>query len=127
MKTVLADTNFLIDCAKNKIDMHTELTRILHTSFEVAVLDRTLEELDTVVARGGKEGTAAKLARTILMTKKVNILATSGGHVDKLLLDRADENHIIATNDAELKRKLKKKKCDVIIVRAQKKLAIVGA
>ncbi len=107
--------------------MHTELTRILSTSFEVAVLDRTLEELDTVVARGGKEGMAAKLARTILMTKKVSILATSGGHVDKLLLDRADENHLVATNDMELKRKLKKKKCDVIIVRAQKKLAIVGA
>ena len=127
MKTILADTNFLIDCAKNKIDMHTELTRILHTSFDIAVLDRTLEELDTVASRGGKEGAAAKLARTIIMTKKVNILATSGGHVDKLLLDRADENHIVATNDAELKRKLKKKKCDVVIVRAQKKLAIVGA
>ena len=42
MKTILADTNFLVECARNKIDIHTELTRILDFSFEVAILDRTM-------------------------------------------------------------------------------------
>ncbi|RJQ21861.1 hypothetical protein C4580_01715 [Candidatus Woesearchaeota archaeon] len=127
MKTVILDTNFLIECAKNKVDIQTELTRILDFSFDIAVLDRTLEELDVVAARGGKEGAAAKLARTILLTKKINIIATSGGHTDKLLIERADDNHIIATMDRELKQKLKKKKQDVIIIRGKKKLAVDGA
>ena len=125
MKTIYADTNFLVECAKHKIDIHTELKRILDVTFELAVLDRTMEELDIIVARGKKEGSYAKLARTILMTKKVSIEMTSGGHTDKLLLQRADENHIVATMDKELKRKLKKKGQPVIIMRGTNRLAIV--
>ncbi len=127
MKTILADTNFLVECAKNKVDMHSELTRILDFSFEVAILDRTLEELDVIITRGKKEGLAAKLAKTILMTKKVTIMPTDGGHTDKLLLEKADENHIIATMDKALKQKLKKKGQDVVIIRGQKKLALMKA
>lgn len=127
MKTILADTNFLVECARNRVDMHSELTRILDFSFEVAILDRTLEELDTIIARGKKEGLAAKLAKTILMTKKVTIMPTEGGHTDKLLLEKADENNIIATMDKALKQKLKNKGQDVIIIRGQQKLALMKA
>jgi rRNA-processing protein FCF1 len=116
-----------VECARHKIDIHTELTRILDFSFEVAILDRTMEELDDIIARGKKEGQWAKLAKTILMTKRVTILPTAGGHTDNLLLEKADENHIIATMDKALKQKLKKKGQDVIIIRAQKKLALVKA
>ncbi len=127
MKTVLVDTNFLVECAKHKIDIHAELTRILETNFEIAILDRTMEELDVIIARGKKEGLAAKLAKVILMTKHVMILPTDGGHTDTLLLEKADENHIIATMDKALKQKLKKKGNDVVIIRGEKKLAVVKA
>ncbi len=127
MKNVLVDTNFLVECAKRKIDIHAELTRILDVSFEVAILDRTMEELDDIIARGKKEGQAAKLAKTILMTKKVTIIPTGGGHTDNLLLKRADENHIIATQDAGLKKRIKQKKQPVIVIRGAKKLAVIGA
>jgi len=127
MKTVLADTNFLVECAKHKIDIHSELTRVLDFSFEVAILDRTMEELDTIIARGKKEGLQAKLAKTILMTKHVTVIPTTGGHTDNLLLDMADENHMIATMDKELKRKLKKKGQSVVIIRGKDKLEVIGA
>ena len=127
MKTILIDTNFLVECAKHKVDIHSELTRILHFGFEVAILDRTLDELNTIVVRGKKEGQAAKLAMTILLTKKVTVIQTTGGHTDKLLLEKADENHIVATMDKALKQKLKKKGQDMIIIRGQKKLAVMKA
>ncbi|VVB81521.1 Uncharacterised protein [uncultured archaeon] len=116
-----------MECAKNRIDIQTELTRVLDFSFEIAILDRTMEELDEIIARGKKEGQAAKLARTILMTKQVTILPTMGGHTDNLLVEMADENHIIATMDRALKQRLKRKKQDVVIIRGMKKLAVVGA
>jgi len=127
VKTILIDTNFLVECAKHKVDIHSELTRILHFGFEVAILDRTLDELNTIVVRGKKEGQAAKLAMTILLTKKVTVIQTTGGHTDKLLLEKADENHIVATMDKALKQKLKKKGQDMIIIRGQKKLAVMKA
>ena len=127
MKTILVDTNFLVECAKNRIDIHSELKRILDFGFEVAILDRTLEELDVIISRGKKEGLLAKLVKTILMTKKVTVIPTDGGHTDNLLLAKADENNIVATMDRELKRKLKKKGQTVVIIRAEKKLEVVGA
>ena len=127
MKTVLVDTNFLVECAKHKIDIHEELKRILDFSFEVAILDRTMEELEGIITRGGREGQAAKLAKTILMTKHLTILPTPGGHTDTLLLEKADEHHIIATQDAGLKKRLKQKKQPVIVIRGLKKLALIGA
>jgi len=127
MKTVLVDTNFLVECAKNKVDIHTELTRILDTTFEVAILDRTMDELDELIAKGKKTGQAARLAKTILMTKRVVVLPTEGGHTDTLLLKRTDKDTIVATMDRALKQKLKKKKQDVIIIRGKKKLVVMRA
>ncbi|PIN76301.1 hypothetical protein COV18_00100 [Candidatus Woesearchaeota archaeon CG10_big_fil_rev_8_21_14_0_10_37_12] len=124
-KTILLDTNFLVECAANKIDIEKELTRILDFNFDIAILDRTMEELDTLIARKGKTGQAAKLAKMILMTKKTLVLPTEGGHTDNILLKEANENTIIATMDQELKRRLKAKKQDVIIIRAKKKLELV--
>lgn len=127
MVNVLLDTSFLIECAKHKVDIHSELTRILDFSFDVAILDRTMDELDNLIAKGKKTGEAAKLAKTILMTKKVTILPTTGGHTDTLLLKRADDDHLIATMDKELKQKLKKKKQDYIILRGKNTLALIQA
>lgn len=127
MKTVLADTNFLMDCAAFKIDIKTELTRILDESFELAILDRTMEELEKLQHSKGKTAQHAKLAKTILMTLHINTIMTEGGHVDKLLVKRADEHTIIATGDKEIKQKLKKKGQPVIVIRAKKKLALIGA
>ena len=76
MKTIILDTNFLVESAKNKVDIHEELKRILDYTFEVAVLDRTLEELDSIAVKKTKEGLLAKLARTILLTKHVTIIPT---------------------------------------------------
>lgn len=127
MKTILLDTNFLVDCVKNKVDIWRELDRILPHSFLVGIVDRTMDELDVVINKKGKEGEAAKLAKTILLTKHVTIYPTDGGHTDTLLLKKADENHLIATNDGGLKKKLKAKKQNVIILRAKKKLELIGA
>lgn len=126
MKTIIADTNFLIDCANNKIDIHTELGRVLDESYEVAILDRTLDELEKLQQEKGKKGASAKLVKTIIMTKPFVTIMTTGGHVDKLLLQRAGPEVIIATADREIKKKLREKKLPVIVVRQKKKLAIVG-
>ena len=61
------------------------------------------------------------------MTKHVTTIMTEGGHVDKLLLKRAGPDVIIATADADIKKKLKANKQPVIVIRQKKKLALMGA
>lgn len=126
MKNIIIDTNFLIECAKRKIDIQKELRRILDENFKIGIIDKTIDELNVVMAKGKKEGTAAKLAMTILLTKKFIIYPSGRGHTDTQLVKRADADHIVATADAGLKRKLRAKKQPVIVIRGPKKLAIVG-
>ncbi len=45
MITVILDTNFLLYVARFKIDVETELSRILNDEFMVAILDKTFDEL----------------------------------------------------------------------------------
>ena len=119
MKIVL-DTSFLIDCAINKIHIQEELTRILNTAYSTAIIDKTLQELENI-----KKKEAVKLAKTLLKAMGTEIIKTKGGHADKLLLEIADKEHIIATQDKELRQKLKKKKQPHITIRQKKLLALI--
>ena len=48
MKTIILDTNFLIYCAKYKIDFFTEIDRICLFPYKIKILDTTIKELEKV-------------------------------------------------------------------------------
>jgi rRNA-processing protein FCF1 len=100
MKVIL-DTNFLIDCSKFHIDYQQELKE--HDLF---VLSQTLNELEKLINQ--KKAKYSKLALEILQEKGIKILKTTKtGLVDDILVDM--KGYAIATNDAELKKRLKTK------------------
>ena len=97
----------------------------MHETFTLAVVDRTIDELEALIVKGGKPTQHAKLAKAILLRKKIAIVQTQGGHVDKLILNNAKpETHLVATIDAELKRRLRQKKTELIVIRQKKYLEI---
>ena len=125
MKKIILDTDFLIHCAKFKIDYTAELTRILDFKFEPVIMDKTLDELDGVIERSrGKEKDAAKLAKTVLKHKNIEQVKTKKDRiVDVLILNIVNKDeYIVATMDAELKRELKEKGVPVVVIRQKKYL-----
>ena len=109
MQRIIIDTDFLLDCLTWKIDLPTELERVCHFPYETVILDKTLEELE------GKEN--GRLA--ITYAKRFRILPTSKDKpVDALILEM--EPCIVATQDKELKEKLKKAHFSSITIRQQK-------
>ena len=110
MQKIILDTNFLLYCLRNKIDLFGELDRILNLNYEVCILDKCLDEL-----KGKKD---EKLALEFAK-KYLKVIKTGKGRVDDLLLK---QDAIIATMDKELKEKLKKRKKQVIIIRQKKYL-----
>ncbi len=125
MKKIILDTDFLIHCAKFKIDYTAELTRILDFKFEAVIIDKTLDELDGVIERSrGKEKDAAKLAKTVLKHKNIEQVKTKKDRiVDVLILNIVNkDDYIVATMDAELKRELKEKGVPVVVIRQKKYL-----
>ena len=49
MKTVLLDTNFLLIPAQFKVDIFSEIDRICTFQYEIAVLDKTIDELNKII------------------------------------------------------------------------------
>ena len=114
MYTIVLDTNIILNALKYKVDLLEELKRICNFKYEVKILDKTLKELENKPN--------GKLALAWIDKKNIKLINTkNGGYVDDLLL-KLDKFYIIATNDKELKRKLKNH--PIITLRQKKYLMI---
>ncbi|MEM4240140.1 MAG: hypothetical protein QXK08_03035 [Candidatus Woesearchaeota archaeon] len=128
MKTIILDTNFLVDCLSWKVDFFREIERILPFNYRLAVVDKTLDELDTVIREGKQDAkTGARIAKQLIMKKRIGIIQTDKKCcTDALILKAAGKETIVATQDQELKRRLKAKGIPVIIIRQKRFLELFG-
>ena len=123
MVRIILDTNFLLIPAQFNVDIFTEINRIVLEKHQLFVLDKTVDELkklSTNPKQSLKNRRAAKLGLQLLKAKKVKVLKVKGESVDDILA--SIKGYIIATQDIELKRRIKGKK---IVLRAKKKLVLV--
>lgn len=128
MKKIILDTNFLLIPYQFKIDIFTEIERICDFPFTLCIIDKTADELMKIIANKEAKGSdklAAKLAVMLLAAKKIPKISTfARKSVDDLLVEQsAKPNVIIATQDKELKGRLK---CPVITMRGKEHLVIEG-
>lgn len=125
MKKVILDTNFLMAVAQFRIDIFSEIKRVCDFPYKICIIDRTVDELNNIVKnQRGKDKDAAKLALSLIKSKDIEKLKTDkGSYVDLLLLDQKDA--VIATQDRELRAKLKEKNIHTLMIR-QKKYIIFG-
>jgi len=82
MKIIL-DTNFLIYCAKNKLDYREEIAKLINEGFDLVVPKQVMSELkmlrdDKWKKVSGKDKTAADLALKLLLHNNVEIVDISG-------------------------------------------------
>ena len=122
---VLLDTNILMLIGRG-IDIFTQIEELLDTKPEYYVIEPVVKELEKIFAHGGvKERKAAKLALE-LVKKKCRVIEVSlspDKSVDDLLLEIAlREGFIVATNDRELRRRLREAGIPEIYFREEKQL-----
>ena len=125
MKKIVLDTNFIITCIKEKIDFFDKIENL---GAKIIIPDKVTEEIKKIKKSKQKlkSRQRAELALKIIEKEKGNyeIAELKTRNVDNGLkkLADTDKNIIVATLDAELKRKLK---CPKLVIRAGKKLEIV--
>lgn len=117
---IFLDTNFLIECFKNKIDIPTEIDRICYFPFTIMIIDTTINELEKLKINP-KIRLAAKLALIYIKTLPIIPSQGLGERVDDALVALAGPNTIIATHDKELKKRLHSR---IILVRQNKYLQL---
>jgi rRNA-processing protein FCF1 len=113
-----------------KIDIFEELANLVNQRFEPILLSTTLQELQTMF----EQGSPSKRKQTSLalsLAKKcrqIKVERRIGETSDDVILRIAIEwNSSVATDDRELRRKLRAKNIPVIFLRGKSRLELEGA
>ncbi|MBT4166085.1 PIN domain-containing protein [archaeon] len=121
---IILDTNFLIYCAKEKLDYVEEISKLINEDYELVVPEKVIEELERLKIKTKKEKdkTASDLAIQILKTNKIKKVNPGGETVDKSIINLSQENkkNITATLDREMRQILGR----VILINRGKKLML---
>ena len=127
MKKIILDTNFLLIPYQFKVDIFSEIDRIIDKTYEICVLSTTINELKSLVNKGkGKDKKAAKLALELIDHAELKIIKSETSYVDKAILEIVNKKtHIIATQDKELKKSLQKKGIPIIVLRQKRYLKLI--
>jgi len=127
---VILDSNFLFIPAKFQIDVFEELAKLLNQRFEPVLLSSIYQELKTMAEKGApsrrrQASLALKLAEKC---KLVNVEKHVEETNDDIILRIAILwKSPVATNDRELRRKLRARAIPVIYLRSKNRLELEGA
>lgn len=133
MKLIIIDTNFLIYCAKYKIDLVRELERICDFLFHVTLPIQVISELENLKNFvKGKDKEAVELALDIIKINNLRVVDVDAKNADdailklfneakKIFKNKKIDEVIIATMDRELRKRFKKDKGTKTISIRQKK------
>jgi uncharacterized protein len=127
-KKVILDTNFLLIPGQFKVDIFSEIERIMQEPFELCIVDKSIAELNQLAARGKEiDKFAAKLALVLIIQKNLKTLHSFGSKesVDDIIVKKADKNTFIATQDKALKERVQQKGAKIIGLRQQKYLVLM--
>jgi len=125
MKKVILDTNFLLLPFQFKLDIFSEIERVLEMPKEILVPSLVLEELKRLSARGNR---AAKLGLAILEQKikegKVREVKSSGRTDDWIAGNAEKLDAVVCTNDIGLRKRLLRK-AKMLVLRNRSHLELV--
>ena len=116
---VLLDTSIVLVPFELKIDIGEEIKKLLMKQVKFAVLEPVLNEI-----KHKKQGIGVK----ILEKLNVSVIAYNKRVADDAIVEYATEhkNVIVATNDVELKQRLRKRNVPVIYVRGKSTVKLDG-
>jgi rRNA-processing protein FCF1 len=120
---ILLDTNFLVYCAKQKIDYANEISGQLLTFSSVII---ELEKLkNNAIKKSDKDysSLALQILQKNINSKRVSIIETSK-LPDAAIFDNLDRLDAIATMDKELKESLNGK-IKIMTIKVKKKIEIL--
>jgi rRNA-processing protein FCF1 len=125
MRKILLDTNFLLIPIQFKVDIFSEIDRICLFRYKLYVVDKTIDELKSIILKQkGKSKAAAKVGLQLAKRKGLRVLETKDGRVDDLILELMDKDWILASQDEELRKLAGKKGAGLLTLRAKKYLIL---
>jgi hypothetical protein len=110
-----------------KVDIFSELDRVLQTKYELLVPEPVLRELENIKDRGTPKEKAAARVALDLVSKRAKIIGAKGKTDDAIAMLAEKWRALVATNDSKLRRKLRRRGVPVIFLRERSHLIVNGA
>ena len=125
MKKLIFDTNFLMIPIQFRVDIFSEIQRIIPTH-KLCIYQSSVEELKRLLEMSkGKDKKAVQFALKLISLKNIKVLDSKGTYADRAILENLDHNSIIATQDRQLRDKILEKGSSVLILRQKEYLKLV--
>ena len=124
-RPVILDTNLLLLPFQFKINILKELAYLIESSHYYLISSNTLGELEKLGKITGKNGMAARLALKMIKNNNIKVVR-SDMNVDDWIVNYArDNNAVVCTNDAALRKRLKSFGIKMIAMKSRSKLGFV--
>ncbi len=122
MIRIFLDTMFLMMPFQFNVDIFSELNR-LFGDYEACISSITFKELDNIESKEskGSDKLIVKAVRKLIEQKNLTIIESNERLVDDFLVENAEDFDFVATQDKELKKKLKNR-TKFIVLRSGKYL-----
>lgn len=124
MKKILLDTNFFLVPFQLNINIFREFDRLVNEPYIMMTLQPVKEELEKL-AESGKRAERSAASLGSFLARNIEV-AEARGPADDAIIEyaKSHEDVLVATNDAGLRKRLKKEKLQAIYVRQKSKLEI---
>ena len=127
---VVLDANFFFVSSQFKVDVFEELENLLNRRFEPVLLSSTQKELQGLAeSTSPKQRKQAQLA--LRLAEKCRLVAAEKGleetYDDVIVRVAAEWKSPVATNDRELRKRLRQVGVPVVFLRQKKRLEMEGA
>ena len=126
---VLFDTNFLMAAFERPANVVGGVEELLEAKVRPVILRSQLRELERI-ASSDKRQKAARIARTVLeyvRRKGFEVIEDGERVVDDAIVETSKrEGYIVATNDRELRRKLREGGVSVVYMKSDGKFELEG-
>lgn len=103
---IVLDTNFLFVTFEFKIDIISEIKRVVGKTVSYFIYEGTLKELEAIDTKKNKNKRFLPLISKFLHLYDVKVIKSVNTYVDADILNNVDRRVLIATNDKELRLKL---------------------
>ena len=125
---VILDSNFLMAPFQFHVDVFDELEYLLQKKIDFIVPSAVKLELTTISSRGGEGAAEASLALQLASRcRVVDVNLQPNETVDDAILKAAQKlTAVVATNDIELRKRLRDINIPVVYLRDKSKLEVEG-
>lgn len=123
MRKVLLDTNFILSCIREKVDLFDKLEEL---GYGVVIPIIVIDELKRISLgnKSSKLRSEALFALRVLKSEKYEKLETGGRYADTGIINylKSHPDYAVATLDREIQKSVKNSK---IVLRARQKLEVI--